>query len=243
MKSFPILLVLILYSCSVDQEILNGTLKAAVEDREIVLDNVIACAASSQDGKLTHVFLYPRPGATDIRYFETSSSEADKNNFAEYEEVETSPKDVFNGYLKRIDAEVPEGKWVIVSFEEEGKIHLCNPIRIKKDSKPTEYLPENVQIEDSDAVTPLFLWTDGSYDDTIIYFQVVSTENNDLLSGTYTQEKIFRYYNTENVTLNITRSDPPDLIIGNSYGFTLMGVSEDNWVNLFSERSFTLQEN
>ena len=243
MKAFPILFVLLLYGCSVDQEVLNGTLRAAVRDREIVLDNVIACAASSQNDDLTHVFLYPRPGATDIRYFETTSLGADKNNFAEYEEVQASPKDVFNGYLKQIDAQVEEGKWVIVSFEEDGRIHLCNPIRIKKDSKPTEYLPGNVQIEDLDSVTPKFSWTGGAYDDTIIYFQVVSTENNDLLSGTYTQEKIFRYYDTENVTLNITQSAPPDLILGDSYGFTLMGVSEDNWVNLFSEVSFMIQEN
>lgn len=237
------LLVLILYSCSVDREVLNGTLRAAVNNREFVLDNLIACAASSQNGDITHVFLYPRPGARDIRYFETSSLEADKNNFAEYEEVESSPKDVFNGYLKQIDTQVGEGKWVNVSFVEEGKIHLCNPIRIKKASKPTEYLPGNVQIEVLDSVTPRFSWTDGSHDDTIIYFQVVSTENNDLLSGTYMQERIFRYYKTENVTLNITRSDPPDLIMGNTYGFTVMGVSEDNWVNLFSEVSFRIREN
>ncbi|WP_299529556.1 hypothetical protein [Ulvibacterium sp.] len=243
MKSYPVLLALVLCSCSVDEEILSGTLRAVVEDREFVLDNVIACAASSETGDLTHVFLYPRPGATDIRYFETSSLEADKNNFAEYKEVELIPKDVFNGYLKQVDTQVEEGKWVIVSFEEEGKIHLCNPIRIKKDSRPTEYLAENVEVADIDSPTPHFSWTDGTYNDTIIYFQVVSTSDDDLLSGTYTQEQMFRYYNTENVTLNITRGAPPDLIIGRSYGFTLMGVSEDNWVNLFSELSFTIQEN
>lgn len=243
MKSLIILMVLIVCGCSVDKEIFNGTLQAAVKDKDIVLNNVIACAASNKDDDRTSVFLYPREGATDIRYFETRSLEADKNEFSEYEEFEVTPRNIFNGYLLRIETRVTEGKWVIVSFEEDEKIHLCNPIRIKKDSRPTEYLPDSVIVSNTNTTMPNFLWSDGGYDDSAIYFQVVSDEKNDLLSGTYTYERTFQYYDTTNVVLNVTRQDPPQLDLDGTYNFTLMGVSEDNWVNLFAEVPFNLHEN
>ena len=243
MRHLIILSVFVIYGCSVDKEIFNGTLQAAVEDQEIVLDNVIACAASNRIDGLTSVYLYPREGASNIRYFETRTPDSDKNDFIEYEEFEVSPQDIFNGYLKRIETRVDEGIWVIVSFEEEGMLHLSNPIRIKKDSKPTEYLPENVSVENNGTTIPTFTWSDGTYDDTVIYFQVVSGENNDLFSGTYTYERTFEYYDTSNIVLNVTRDPPPLLEFSSDYNFTLMGVSEDNWVNLFVELPFNLQEN
>ena len=243
MRVLTTLLVLLVCGCSVDKEILSGTLQGAIEGEEVVLDNVIACAASNLFNSRTSVFLYPRPGATNIRYFETRTPEADKNEFSEYEELEVATQDVFNGYLKKIETRAPEGRWIIVSFEEDGMVHLSNPIRVKKDSKPTEYLPENVSVENMGTTIPVFTWLDGAYDDSIIYFQVVSDENNDLFSGTYTQEKIFEYYDTANVVLNITRDPPPLLEFSTGYNFTLMGVSEDNWVNLFVELPFVLGEN
>jgi hypothetical protein len=73
-----------------------------------------------------------------------------------------------------------------------------------------------------------------------IYFQVVSDDSDDLLSGTYTFETQFKYYDLDNVVLNVTRETPPDLIPDQTYGFTLMGVSENNWVNTFAQISFTV---
>jgi hypothetical protein len=42
------------------------------------------------------------------------------------------------------------------------------------------------------------------------------------------------------VVLNITEEQPPSLEEGLNYGFTLLAVSEDNWVNLFAERTFKI---
>lgn len=87
---------------------------------------------------------------------------------------------------------------------------------------------------------PLFSWQDGVYTDSVIYFQVVSDVTGDLLSGTYTTAKQFQYYNVDNVVLNITRTTPPILVPDSDYKFTLMAVSEDNWVNLISQLNFKL---
>jgi len=216
------------------------TLNTILGFKDIVLDNVISCAASNKDDKLVSVFLYPRPGATNIQYFETSNDLVDKNNFDNYTLHEYPLTDVFNGYLKKFEVESLNEKWVIVSFDEDGKTHLSNPIHLKQQSKPTQYLPQNIMVDASSGM-PFFSWQDGLYNDTAIYFQVVSDAQGNLLSGTYTFDRTFTYYKLDNVVLNITKSTPPVLSDGNPYEFTLMGVSEDNWVNQFSIIEFELK--
>lgn len=225
-------------ACSTDQLDREGTLQDALNGEEPVLDNVIACAASNQHDDLVSVYLYPRDGASDLGYYETLDAETDKNDFNAYYYVEEPLVDVFNGYLKKFEVPVSDEKWVIVSFEEGGRTHLSNPIRLKHNSKPTEYLPQNVSVDTTDTTMPKFTWQDGTYKDTKIYFEVISDANNDLISGTYTFEKEFQFYDLENVVLNITKGTPTALKQEEPYTFTLLGVSEDNWVNLWAEVGF-----
>lgn len=227
---------LFLMSCSNDEPE-NATLGSYLESREVVVDNVIACAASNQADDLVSVFLYPRAGATNISYFEAISDAIDKNDFDGYEPIAAPLSDVFNGFMKKFDVAIAEEKWVIVTFEEDNQIHVSNPIRIKNLTKPTEHSTLNATIEENSS-TPLITWEDGLYDDTRIYFQVISDADDHLLSGTYTFDRFFRYYDLDNVVLNITPGMPPALQPNTSYGFTLLAVSEDNWVNLFVTRNF-----
>ena len=224
---------LMLVGCSTDQLNGEGSLADILEGREYVLDNVIACAASNKDDALVSVFFYPREGVSNLRYYETEGIEVDKNDYEGYVPMTFPLHEVFNGYLKRFEVLADQEKWVIVSFDEGGKIHLSNPIRLKHRSKPTEYIPESIAIDASTSM-PIFSWQDGTYDDTKIYFQVISDSRNNLLSGTYTFDKTFQYYELDNVVLNITKDMPPALKVDDPYVFTLMGVSEDNWVNQFS---------
>lgn len=236
-----VIALLILGSCSTDAEnILAPTLDSTLASKEVVVDNVIACAASNADDDLISVFFYPRPGTTNFRYFETEDVSFDKNDFENYIPVEFPIRDVFNGFLKKFEVPTINEKWVIVAFDEGEKTHLSNPIRLKQNSKPTEYITQNVSV-DASTNMPNFMWEDGRYNDTKIYFHVVSNTTNNLLSGTYTFERNFQYYNLDNVVLNVTQKTPPTLNSGTSYNFTLLGVSEDNWVNLFSEIPFQVE--
>ncbi|QCW98687.1 hypothetical protein FGM00_00570 [Aggregatimonas sangjinii] len=236
----PVLSLFLILSCSTDQLDGEGTLDAFTDDIEVVPDNVIACAASNENDDLISVFLYPRDGAANIQYFETETTDVDKNDLKEYRPKSAPIKDVFNGYLKKFEVSLATDRWVIIAFDEGGKRHLSNPIRIKQQTKPTEYLPQNISV-DSSSTMPNFTWQDGAYSDTKIYFQVVSDSAENLLSGTYTFERNFQYYDLENVVLNITKNNPSALKSGNSYGFSLLAVSEDNWVNQFSSVSFTIE--
>ena len=237
-RLYTLIIVLVGIGCSTDKDDLEVTLADALTDKEVVLDNVIACAASNENDNLVSVFLYPRDGATNIRYFEAADGAIEKDDFEGYYPIEAPLLDVFNGYLKRFEVDVSDEKWVIVSFEEAGKTHLSNPIRLKQLTKPTEYLPQNVSVDTTDPEMPKFSWEDGTYNDTKIYFEVVSDTDNNLLSGTYTFEREFQYYDLENVVLNITKGTPTALKQGMPYTFTLLAVSEDNWVNLWSEVGF-----
>ncbi|GAB5475016.1 MAG: hypothetical protein Mars2KO_31150 [Maribacter sp.] len=242
MSRFYLLVMMmgVLMGCSTDalQEDVN-VLENSIASKEVVIDNVIACAASNPNDDTISVFFYPRAGATNIQYFETENTKVDKSDLDNYTAVLKPVQNVFNGYLQKFEVTALEEKWAIVAFDEDGKTHLSNPIRLKQFTKPTEYLPQNITVAAATS-TPIFTWEDGSYDDTKIYFQVLSDSRNNLISGTYTFEKTFQFYNLENVVLNITTNPPGQLRSGNSYGITLMGVSEDNWVNMIAVRDFSV---
>ncbi|SNY94520.1 hypothetical protein [Flagellimonas pacifica] len=236
-----LIFLMLVFSCSTDNdETTRNTLANMLNGRETVPGNVIACAASNEDSDVVSVFLYPRNGVVNISFYETESTTVDESDFSNYIKGDSGLLDVFNGYLLKFEISPAQEKWVIVTFEEQGKVHLSNPIRLKQNTKPTEYLPQNVDIDDNGTM-PIFSWQDGTFNDSAIYFQVVSDENDNLLSGTYTLDRLFQYYKLENVVLNITREMPPSLKLNNPYKFSLLAVSGDNWVNLFSEVEFSLK--
>ena len=244
-KNTYIVLILccIFYGCSSDEEIpqQDTSLASLVSLHEIEIDNVIACASGSKTNENDAIaYVYPRPGVTDIRYYETSGIDGvDKNEYQNYTRVDLQSMDFFNGYLKKFIRTETDEKWVIITFFEGNVLQLSNPIRLKHKTKPTEFTDE-VVVDTKEEAMPLFSWDDGSFDDNAIYFQVISDANNDFLSGTYTFEKSFQYNVFDNVVLDINQETPPQLDVSQSYNFTLMGVSEDNWVNLFIESGFSI---
>jgi len=238
-KYIVIIWVAGIISCKNDNGITiqDDSLFSLVAKNTVKIDNVIACASGSDTDENTIItYLYPRPGATDIRYFEASTINDDKNDYLKYKQVSLETQDLFGGHIKTFTRTTNQEKWVIITFFENNELHLSNPIRLKHLTKPTEF-SDKMTIQN--MMMPTFNWEDGIYNDNKIYFQVVSRENNDFLSGTYTFQKQFQFYKLDNVVLNVTEETPPQLTPGNTYNFTLMGVSEDNWVNLLIRKNFT----
>lgn len=233
------LLGFIVLSCSTDAIENEESQENGLTNRELIIDNVIACAANNENDDLISVFFFPRPGTTNFQYFETENETVDKNDFSNYTAFDFPIVDVFNGFLKKFEISSTNEKWVIVAFDEDGVTNISNPIRLKQLTKPTEYITENVAV-DASSTMPIFSWEDGLFDDNAIYFHVLTELSNDFISGTYTFEKNFQFYNLDNVVLNITPELPRDLDSGETYNFSLLGVSEDNWVNLFSEFPFQI---
>ncbi|TVZ56825.1 hypothetical protein OD91_2125 [Lutibacter sp. Hel_I_33_5] len=235
-----LIITLLLSSCigSVD---LDTNLQSYLDDNSLLeKGEVIACAASKKNDDTTaFIFYYPIVGAEEILYFETESAGVDPNDFSNYHFKALPKEPVFNGYLERfVKGEVKE-VYCLVTYIVNNTLHKSNPIRLKNQSKPTEW-NEKVSIDFTQSTMPVFSWKDGIYDDTEIYFEVLADKENNLLSGTYTYDKKFQYYNLNNVVLNVTRNIPPKLESSEEYSFTLMGVSKDNWVNLVVQKTFII---
>ena len=251
MRYLPFLFLFFsLLSCSDDDDLIiidmvRDNLENYIQSKgNLELDEVIACAGGkagglfAEDNEPTSVIYYPIEGATEIRYFETDTV-LDSVDFKQYNAVALDSKPLFNGYLAKFNNPIETERQGIVTFITDGKLHISNPITIKTTTLPTEVNPELLDITDNNT-NPRFDWEVGIIDENAIYFQVVSDMDGNLISGTYTFEQNFTFYNLDNVVLNIT--DPttnPSLEPGTEYKFTLMGVSLDNWVNLLIEQDFT----
>lgn len=129
--------------------------------------------------------------------------------------------------------------WGVVTYQENDRLVLSNPIRIKLTTKPTQMANKLVNIE-AGVTEPKFRWQDGAVKENAIYFQVVSVAAGNLISGTYTEQKHIQFYYFSNVVVDIHDVRPASTPqTSATYTFTLMGVSEDNWVKLMAQKPFT----
>ncbi len=224
-------------SCTDSDPLKLENLASYLENATYETGGVIACAASDNDTNEILAFYYPEQGAVDIRYYETINSQVDENDFSNYSRIDLPNEPFFNGYLGKFVQSSSQEKWIVLSYEFEGIIKISNPIRSRQTSKPTVW-ESDVTIDQEASGMPKFSWPNNAVGDNAIYFQVISDAENNLLSATYTYENNFQFYKTDNVVLNVTEQTPPLLILGNSYIFTLMDVSENNWVNLVIIKTF-----
>jgi hypothetical protein len=231
-------LSVIFWSCNTDNEIVQEqTLQSYLNTKIFEVGAVIACAASEENTGNVLAFFYPKTGATDFRIYQTNSVIENSSNYSLYKEVKLQSSTVFNGYLRKFTLSALVEKWVIITFVLDNEIKVSNPIRLKHFVKPTVW-NNNVLIDLDAPLMPKFSWTANQFQDNAIYFQVLSNENNDLISGTYTYQNQFQFYKLENVVLNITTATPNSLTPNTPYNFTLMDVSLDNWVNFVGQKSF-----
>jgi hypothetical protein len=257
LKTFNKILILgialFLYSCKKDSgNTINpktGLEKYLDDNKEFTISNeLIACAASQSKTESDYaqfpvsVFFYPVAGAHEYKYFECNDNNVDITDYSKFNEKVLNSDPVFNGYLRRFkNSTIKQDVWGIVTYKVGNVIHICRAIRIKHYTKPTQFAPELVTITD-DSTFPRFDWSDGVIAENAIYFQVVSDRLDNLISGTYTYDKFFKFYKLNNVVLNIRDITPaPTLLPSTKYNFMLMTVSQDNWVNLIAAKSFNTQ--
>ena len=227
-----IIICLFVFSCSETDTEIDSSLEAYTQNKSFETGAVIACAASDNDNNSdVLIFYYPEVGASNARLYQTSSADVDKDDFINYEQVFSDSQPIFNGYLSHFIQESQVERWFIVTFELDNDIKISNPIRSKQILKPTLW-EDIVSINQEEPGMPVFEWQANITGDNAIYFQVVSDAQDNLLSGTYTNQEHFQYYVLDNVVLNITREITPMLILDVAYRFTLMDVSADNWVNV-----------
>lgn len=235
-------ILLFLSGCKEDTETFpSGSLAHYVQQTGLTpINDLIACAATDQNlaqaslSDSVSIFFLPTSGALEFRYFETDHAELDPHNHTLYQEVALDHLPVFGGFLRRFTRKVTTAKkWCIVTFQRGDSLFYSNPILLKSPDLNTEFNSNLLAIDQTETLRPQFNWQDGMVDENVIYFQVISDAEDNLISGTYTIEQSFQFYDLSNVVLNINDVTPPPTLVENeTYYFTLMAVSIDNWVNL-----------
>lgn len=210
-------------------------------------DQLIACAAGGRKfaqndnfERPVSIFYLPKEGAIDIRYWETDSIGVHPDSLKYYKEKSLEQLPVFGGFLGRFTRPNP-GKeiWCRISYLTADSLHVSNAIRIKLPEEPTLVAPGLVNITEVNAGAPIFSWEEDPSAENVIYFQVISDRFGKLLTGTYTFDRNWQFYNLNNVVINVNDIySNPQLVPGENYTFTLMGVSIDNWVHTLSSRKF-----
>lgn len=244
--SIWIILVLLLSACSSDDAPDTNSLATYFDTKPRKVNELIACAAGGQAGIFTStshpisVFFLPENNATNFKYFETEDLSVDNDDFNAYKEVDLNSIPIFGGFLEYFEREsTDKEKWCIVTYENDGAIHYSNPIRLKFPEKPTELNNDLLTFDQTEPLSPRFSWMDGRIDENVIYFHAITGPNGNLISGTYTTDLTWQFYDLSNVVLNIRDVSPnPALQANQNYQYTMLAVSIDNWVNLIIQRDF-----
>ena len=240
-KKIIFLLVCIsVFGCSEDTDIsVARNLQEYIDENSNVEENsIFACAANAASNtSLAYIFYYPEDGASDIRYYELTDASLDKNNFTNYRRESLNSQAVYGNKLGRFSRFSSVENWCLITYVIGGVLRISDPIKLNNTSKPTVY-SDDVSINYKTTLEPNFTWEDSATSESIRYFQVFTDEEDTFISGTYTEDTFFQYYDETNVTLNINDAIPADLVADEIYNFSTLGIDADNWVNIIIEEQF-----
>ncbi len=246
---YLLLLTGLLSACSKEESAFgDGTLGKYIAELGLPTqrDSLIACAASGQHGILKDNFnndisiiFYPPTGAMNYRYYELATPAAGTIDLRDFKLKELNHVPLLNGYLRKFVGNIAD-KLCLVTFVKDSKLFISDPITIKGTSQPTTFNPSGTNIFNASSLSPSFNWNPTATRIDKIYFQIIADADGDLISGTYTESTNFTFYDLSNVVLNIRDiTPPPTLTADQEYQFVMMGVSDDNWVNVLVDTTFT----
>jgi hypothetical protein len=225
-------------SCSEDTDIIvpRNLQEYIDENSNVGEETIFAYAANaSSNTSLAYIFYYPEEGASDIRYYELTAATLDETIFENYRRRSLVSTEVFGGKLQRFSRSGSSESWCLVTYVIQGVLRISEPIKLNNTSKSTAY-SDDVSINYKTTIEPNFTWEDGARNESVIYFQVISDEEENFISGTKTADTFFQYY--DETTDNINTTAPKNLVEDEVYNFTMMGIGEDNWVNILIEEQF-----
>ena len=208
-------------------------------DKEITSARAFAGTANGNKGE-TYIYFEPIGAAFDYRYYETEDSTVSPSDFSNYKRRSLTDIPQFDGAFRRFSRSSAAEVWCLVTYISEGKLYISAPIRTKNQTRQTEW-KTTVAIDYTTTLKPVFTWLDASYAESETYFQVFTKKDATLLSGTFTIENTFQYYNESNIIGKIHTGTPEELVLDEDYKFFLYGLSSDNWINIVIQNIFIAQ--
>jgi hypothetical protein len=210
-------------------------------EKSIEIATAFAASDASSES-LTYIYYNLIQGASAMRYYEADNTLVDKNDFSKYRRKNLTDSADYGGQFRKYTRTDTEEGWCIITFIIDDKLYKSAPIKINNASERTEWLTEdddNLTINSDEYLKPVFTWLDGQVGVNAKYLQLFTDSESTFLSGTFTEEKTFKYFDDSNaISPKINTETPSDLIFDDEYNFTVMGISDDNWVNLIIQESF-----
>ena len=142
---------------------------------------------------------------------------------------------VFGNQFRSFTRSGTSESWYLLTYEIDGIVYKSNPIQLRNISQPTVYT-NDVTIDFPESLKPRFIWDNSGLTNTE-YLHVLLNSSSEFVSGVYTQNTTFEYFDTSTTTSQISTT-APDLILENRYNCTILGFSNENWVNLNIQKSF-----
>lgn len=237
-----ILGVLVLASC--DKKPVQSDLEQFItENQGRSEDFLIACAAGNMEEFMgdaerpISIFFYNVDGASTASLY-VKSEEGKPEEYCYYSKVDMFPESMLNGRMGRFPVSKDfTDKWVIVTYTTGTTYHVSDPILLRADTHPTIDISNKI-VAMGDSLQPEFNWHADPIKGNVIYFSLISNSANDFVSGVYTEDKMWDFYDLTNVVLNVTPTMNPTLNSQDSYVYTNMGVGQNNWVRTFGTLSF-----
>ncbi|MFK8046375.1 MAG: hypothetical protein AB8B72_12840 [Crocinitomicaceae bacterium] len=239
--------LLFVLSCQKKEK--NMNLEEYIEDNSdleqvsltaFVLSDINQLSPSGNGGPFSEFYFEKPSDAFDLRYFATKDvKKTDALKY--YKPVNKLPmgdSPAFNGGLRRTgvgDASIE--KKVVLTYKTAGKIHISEPVLVKQSTAPTEYNDDLLIVKES-GITPYFEWQDGGSE--VLnqrYFLVISDSIENLISGIYTTNKNFEFYDSSSVIESLAISTA-ELQPNSKYIATVFGISDFHWVNFVARKAF-----
>jgi hypothetical protein len=213
----------------------------------IQLDSILSFATEvlpryiENTGDPISIFFYPIGNPEEFKYFESNKYTTNLNDLTIFFEKPLELRSEFNGYLMRfLHTGIDFPRWGRITYKKNGMIYISSPVSVNSLTDSSEYFPGVADIDLSVPGSPFFSWERDTIAGTSSYFEIVSDLSGNLISGTFTNDKHFRFYDLSNVILNIHDVSPPPILSpGTTYRFTVMGIGHDYWVQMVYDTIFT----
>jgi hypothetical protein len=228
----------------IEEPFVLGNLQEYFDDVSLNETDKITSFAASKNGNdnICLVYVYPQTNAFNIRYYETENTSVDEEDFTKYRRKMLDEELVFGLQFRQFSRVEDHESWYIVTYQIDDIIYRSDPIQLKNKSQPTVWkAATDLEVTFPETLVPLFTWSDFGITTNDRYFHLITTNSSSFISGVYTQQNSFKYNDFSNTTSNINTITPPDLILENTYKTKVLGISNENWVNLVIEKSFDIE--
>jgi hypothetical protein len=188
------------------------------------------------------VFYLPPENSTEYKYFESDKYNINVNDLTTFYEKKLESIAEFSGsFIRFLHPSLDFPRWARISCKKNGQILISNAFMINTMSDSTKYCPGLLAFDFDRPTQPLFSWYNDTIPGTSMYLQLLSGADQEIISGTFTTDHYFQFYDLSNVIRNIHDVTPlPVLTKGQICTFTLMGLGPDYWVEMMSDTTFMI---